>query len=64
MKYFLRYVTSLASIFSGGLASGIHMTNSAEAVTFVVEDAPVDILILEDEKLLRKVIRGYLSSRS
>jgi hypothetical protein len=41
-----RYVSSLASIFAGGLACGIHLTNSAEAVAFIVGDAPVDILVL------------------
>ncbi len=41
-----RYVSSLASIFAGGLACGIHLTNSAEAVAFIVDDAPVDILVL------------------
>ena len=50
-----RFVSSLASIFAGGLACGIHLTNSSEAVAFIASHAPTDILVLEDAELLRQV---------
>jgi hypothetical protein len=46
----------LASIFAGGLACGIHLTNSSEAVKFIASHAPTDIIVLENSALLQQVL--------
>jgi hypothetical protein len=42
-------------VFAGGLVCGLHLTNSAEVVDYVTRDAPTDILVFENEALLRQV---------
>ncbi|ODN00703.1 Long-chain-fatty-acid--CoA ligase ACSBG2 [Orchesella cincta] len=51
------FISDLAAIFAGGFAAGIYTTNSPEACAFVAKDSKANILIVEDEKQLEKMLR-------
>ena len=52
------FLSSWASIFSGGLSAGIYYTNSADIVSYITNHASTDILVLENLELLLKVLDG------
>lgn len=52
------FVSSLAAIFAGGLSCGIYTTNSASTVAFICNHAPLDIMVIESEAHLEKLIKG------
>ena len=43
--------------FSSGFAVGIYTTNSAEACHFVAENADCNILIVENDQQLQKILK-------
>lgn len=49
------HITNLASVVAGGLAAGIYTTNSAEAVTYILQHSRANIVVLENEEQLNKV---------
>ena len=51
------FVSSLASIFAGGLSCGIYTTNSSATVKYISENAPLDLLVIQNDQLLKKIIR-------
>ena len=52
------YISSLATIFAGGISSGIYLTNSPEMVSYVCDHAPMNILVLEDLETYDQVLGG------
>ena len=52
------YLSSWASVFSGGLSAGIYYTNSPDMVSYISNHAPTDILVLENLQLLMKILDG------
>ena len=55
------YLSSWASMFSGGLSAGIYYTNSPDVVSYITNHASTDILVLENLQLLVKVLDGKSS---
>ncbi|XP_052048948.1 long-chain-fatty-acid--CoA ligase ACSBG2 [Apodemus sylvaticus] len=49
-------VAALGAILAGGLCVGIYATNSAEACQYVIKQANVNILIVENDQQLQKIL--------
>ena len=43
-------------MFAGGLATGIYPTNSAEACKYVLDNCRANIVVVEDETQLAKIL--------
>ncbi|XP_011062482.1 PREDICTED: very long-chain-fatty-acid--CoA ligase bubblegum-like isoform X1 [Acromyrmex echinatior] len=51
------FITELATIYAGGLATGIYTTNSPEACQYCAEHSRANIIVVEDEKQLQKILQ-------
>ncbi|KAG5326687.1 ACBG2 ligase, partial [Acromyrmex heyeri] len=51
------FVTELATIYAGGIAVGVYTTNSPEACQYCAEHSRANIIVVEDEKQLRKILQ-------
>ena len=51
------FASSLGAIFAGGLSCGIYLTNSAETVKYICHQAPLDLMVLQNELLLENLKR-------
>ncbi|XP_062873978.1 long-chain-fatty-acid--CoA ligase ACSBG2-like [Trichomycterus rosablanca] len=51
------YIADIGCIMAGGLATGIYTTNSPEACQYVVEDSEADVLVVENDKQLAKILQ-------
>ncbi|XP_018348118.1 PREDICTED: long-chain-fatty-acid--CoA ligase ACSBG2-like [Trachymyrmex septentrionalis] len=51
------FITELATIYAGGIATGIYITNSPEACQYCAEYSRANIIVVEDEKQLRKILQ-------
>ncbi|XP_034354066.1 long-chain-fatty-acid--CoA ligase ACSBG2 [Arvicanthis niloticus] len=49
-------VAALGTILAGGLCVGIYATNSAEACQYVIKQANVNVLIVENDQQLQKIL--------
>ncbi|XP_028620220.1 long-chain-fatty-acid--CoA ligase ACSBG2 [Grammomys surdaster] len=49
-------VAALGTIMAGGLCVGIYATNSAEACQYVIKQANVNVLIVENDQQLQKIL--------
>nr|XP_039321945.1 long-chain-fatty-acid--CoA ligase ACSBG2 isoform X2 [Saimiri boliviensis boliviensis] len=50
------FITALGTILAGGLCVGIYATNSAEACQHAITDAKVNILLVENDQQLQKIL--------
>ena len=50
------FLADLGGVFAGGLATGIYPTNSAEACQYVLGHCRANILVVEDQKQLAKIL--------
>ncbi|XP_028014928.1 long-chain-fatty-acid--CoA ligase ACSBG2 isoform X1 [Eptesicus fuscus] len=50
------FIASLGTILAGGLCVGIYATNSAEACQYVITQAKVNILMVENDLQLQKIL--------
>nr|CAH7763094.1 unnamed protein product [Callosobruchus chinensis] len=50
------FISDLAAIFAGGIAVGIYTTNSAEACYYCLDNSNANIVVIEDERQLEKVL--------
>ncbi|XP_069353014.1 long-chain-fatty-acid--CoA ligase ACSBG2 isoform X1 [Eulemur rufifrons] len=50
------FIAALGSILAGGLCVGIYATNSAEACQYVITQAKVNILLVENDQQLQKIL--------
>nr|XP_023500330.1 long-chain-fatty-acid--CoA ligase ACSBG2 isoform X3 [Equus caballus] len=50
------FVSSLGAILAGGLCVGIYATNSPEACQYVITQAKVNILLVENDEQLQKIL--------
>jgi len=50
------FIAQAGAIFAGGLSCGIYTTNSPQACKYIAEDSRVNIMVVEDEKQLDKVL--------
>lgn len=51
------FISDLAAIYAGGLAVGIYTTNSAEAIQHNAYDSRANILVVENDAALQKVLK-------
>ena len=51
------FLSSMGAIFAGGLSTGIYTTNTPVIVKYIVDHAPIDILVLENEFMLEELLK-------
>ncbi|XP_012055637.1 PREDICTED: very long-chain-fatty-acid--CoA ligase bubblegum-like [Atta cephalotes] len=51
------FIADLAAIYAGGIATGIYITNSPEACQYCAENNRANIIVVEDEKQLQKILQ-------
>ena len=51
------FLSSMAAIFAGGLSTGIYTTNAPPTVKYIVDHAPIDILVLENPAILEELLK-------
>ncbi|KAG9480463.1 hypothetical protein GDO78_012103 [Eleutherodactylus coqui] len=51
------FIADIATILAGGFAVGIYTTNSAEACHYVAENCEANILVVENNKQLQKILQ-------
>ncbi|XP_038632592.1 long-chain-fatty-acid--CoA ligase ACSBG2 isoform X2 [Scyliorhinus canicula] len=51
------FIADIGAILAGGLAVGIYTTNSPEACHYVASDCEADILVVENNKQLQKILQ-------
>jgi len=51
------HISNIAAIIAGGLATGIYTTNSAEAVKYVAQHSRANLIVVEDDYQLKKVLQ-------
>ncbi|XP_040595134.1 long-chain-fatty-acid--CoA ligase ACSBG2 isoform X6 [Mesocricetus auratus] len=49
-------IGAISAIFAGGLCVGIYATNSADACQYVIEHARLNILLVENDQQLQKIL--------
>ena len=49
------FISSVASIFAGGLACGIYTTNSPDIVSYMSTHAPFNIMVVQVAAQLNKI---------
>jgi len=50
------FITNFAAIFAGGLSTGIYSTNSAEACRYVADRARCNVIVVENDIQLQKIL--------
>ncbi|XP_034940416.1 very long-chain-fatty-acid--CoA ligase bubblegum-like isoform X2 [Chelonus insularis] len=50
------FIADLAAIYAGGFAAGIYTTNSPEACQYCAENSRANIIVVEDNKQLEKIL--------
>ena len=48
--------SALAAILSGGFCCGLYPTNSADMNAYIMNDSKADILVVEDDATLKKML--------
>ncbi|XP_059192438.1 long-chain-fatty-acid--CoA ligase ACSBG2-like [Centropristis striata] len=51
------FISDVGCIFAGGLATGIYTTNSPEACQYVADSCEANILVVENQKQLDKILQ-------
>ncbi|XP_011693224.1 PREDICTED: very long-chain-fatty-acid--CoA ligase bubblegum [Wasmannia auropunctata] len=51
------FIADLAAIYAGGFATGIYTTNSPEACQYCADHSQANIIVVEDEKQLGKILQ-------
>uniref|UniRef100_A0A673CB94 long-chain-fatty-acid--CoA ligase n=1 Tax=Sphaeramia orbicularis TaxID=375764 RepID=A0A673CB94_9TELE len=51
------FISNIGCIFAGGLATGIYATNSPEACQYVAHNCEANVLVVEDNKQLQKILQ-------
>uniref|UniRef100_A0A1A8FR36 long-chain-fatty-acid--CoA ligase n=1 Tax=Nothobranchius korthausae TaxID=1143690 RepID=A0A1A8FR36_9TELE len=51
------FISDVGCIFAGGLATGIYTTNSPEACQYVAANCEADVLVVENQKQLDKILK-------
>ncbi|XP_068461365.1 long-chain-fatty-acid--CoA ligase ACSBG2-like isoform X2 [Clinocottus analis] len=51
------FIADIGCIFAGGLAAGIYTTNSPEACQYVAANSEANILVVENQKQLEKILQ-------
>ncbi|XP_054458438.1 long-chain-fatty-acid--CoA ligase ACSBG2 [Anoplopoma fimbria] len=51
------FISDIAAILAGGFAVGIYTTNSSEACQYVAENSKANIIVVENQKQLQKILQ-------
>jgi len=51
------FISDLGAIFAGGFAVGIYTTNSAEACHYVAHNAECNVIVVENDQQLQKILK-------
>ncbi|KAG8440182.1 hypothetical protein GDO86_006110 [Hymenochirus boettgeri] len=51
------FISAVGTVFAGGIITGIYSTNSPEACHFIASDCKMDIIVVENQKQLEKIIQ-------
>ncbi|KJE96538.1 hypothetical protein CAOG_06845 [Capsaspora owczarzaki ATCC 30864] len=51
------FIADLGAIFAGGLGCGIYTTNSPDACQFIIEDSRANIVVVENDTQLQKILK-------
>ncbi|XP_036144018.1 very long-chain-fatty-acid--CoA ligase bubblegum-like isoform X2 [Monomorium pharaonis] len=51
------FISNLATIYAGGFAAGIYTTNSPKACHYCAEHSRANIIVVEDDKQLQKILQ-------
>ncbi|KAL2093224.1 hypothetical protein ACEWY4_010536 [Coilia grayii] len=51
------FISAIGAIFAGGIMTGIYATNSPEACHYVASDSRADIIVVENQKQLDKILQ-------
>ncbi|KAJ8344510.1 hypothetical protein SKAU_G00318390 [Synaphobranchus kaupii] len=51
------FFSAIGAIFAGGIMTGVYATNSPEACLYVVKDSQANIIVVENQKQLDKILQ-------
>ena len=51
-------VSSIGSIFAGGISCGIYLTSSPSTVKYLCEHAPLDLLVIQNQRMLDQLLQN------
>lgn len=51
------FITAIGTIMAGGFAVGIYTTNSPEACLYIVKDCKANVVVVENDKQLKKILQ-------
>ncbi|KAM4747730.1 long-chain-fatty-acid--CoA ligase ACSBG1 isoform 2-T2 [Rhinophrynus dorsalis] len=51
------FISAVGTVFAGGITSGIYTTNSPEACHYVADDCKMNIIVVENQKQLDKIMQ-------
>ncbi|KAF4793457.1 Long-chain-fatty-acid--CoA ligase ACSBG1 [Turdus rufiventris] len=51
------FISAVGAVFAGGIVTGIYTTNSPEACYYMVHDSKTDIIVVENQKQLDKIMQ-------
>ncbi|XP_043933397.1 long-chain-fatty-acid--CoA ligase ACSBG1 [Protopterus annectens] len=51
------FIAAVGTVFAGGIVTGIYTTNSPEACHFVANDCRANIIVVENQKQLEKILQ-------
>ncbi|KAM8972202.1 long-chain-fatty-acid--CoA ligase ACSBG1 [Pelodytes ibericus] len=53
------FISAVGAVFAGGIATGIYATNSPEACHYVARDCKANIIVVENQKQLEKILQVW-----
>ncbi|KAM4893371.1 long-chain-fatty-acid--CoA ligase ACSBG1-like isoform 1-T1 [Sylvia borin] len=51
------FISAVGAVFAGGIVTGIYTTNSPEACHYIAHDSKTDIMVVENQKQLEKIMQ-------
>ncbi|XP_041283635.1 long-chain-fatty-acid--CoA ligase ACSBG1 isoform X3 [Onychostruthus taczanowskii] len=51
------FISAVGAIFAGGIVTGIYTTNSPEACHYIAHDSRTDVMVVENQKQLDKIMQ-------
>ncbi|CAH2273210.1 long-chain-fatty-acid-- ligase ACSBG1 isoform X1 [Pelobates cultripes] len=51
------FISAVGAVFAGGIATGIYATNSPEACHYIASDCKANIIVVENQKQLEKILQ-------
>ncbi|XP_053317836.1 long-chain-fatty-acid--CoA ligase ACSBG1 isoform X2 [Spea bombifrons] len=53
------FISAVGAVFAGGIATGIYATNSPDACHYIASDCTANIIVVENEKQLEKILQTW-----